>query len=124
MSSTTGVVGVGPGRSSAPEALRGVLRYEFLMQVRRRALWIGFLLLSAFLVVALFSGAVPYLEGLGAPHNDLMLSWAVLANAFFALGAGLFLADRIPRDRRIRVQELLVAGPTGPGTRLLGKYFG
>jgi hypothetical protein len=105
-------------------ALGGVARYEFLMQLRRRTLWIGFLLLSAVLLVAFFSGSVPYLQQLGAPHRDLMISWAFLANTFFALGAGLFLADRFPRDRRIRVQELLAAGPAGPGARLLGKYLG
>ena len=95
-------------------ALGGVARYEFLMQLRRRTLWIGFLLLSAVLVVAFFSGSVPYLQQLGAPHHDLMVAWAFLANTFFALGAGLFLADRFPRDRRIRVQELFAAGPAGP----------
>src|SRR5215831_6973357 len=94
------------------------------MQLRRRALWIGFLLLSVVLVVAYFSGSLSYLEGLGAPHRDLMIAWAFLANTFFALGAGLFLADRFPRDRRIRVQELLASGPMGPGARLLGKYLG
>src|SRR5262245_32219064 len=105
-------------------ALRGVMQYEFLMQLRRRSLWIGLLLLSAVVAIAFFSGALPYLEQLGAPHSDLMISWAVLGNAFFALGAGLFLADRFPRDRRTHVRELLVAAPVGPGARLFGKYVG
>jgi hypothetical protein len=105
-------------------ALGGVMRYEFLMQLRRRALWIGFLLLSVVLVVAYFSGSVSYLQRLGAPNRDLMIAWAFLANTFFTLGAGLFLADRFPRDRRIRVRELLASGPVGPGARLLGKYLG
>jgi hypothetical protein len=112
------------GHGSALGALGGVIRYEFLMQLRRRALWIGFLLLGAVLVVAYFSGSAPYLQQLGAPHHDLMIAWAFLASTFFTLGAGLFLADRFPRDRRIRVQELLATGPAGPGARLLGKYLG
>jgi hypothetical protein len=123
MTSAT-TAGMRSGRGSALGALGGVARYEFLMQLRRRTLWIGFLLLSAVLLVAFFSGSVPYLQQLGAPHRDLMISWAFLANTFFALGAGLFLADRFPRDRRIRVQELLATGPAGPGARLLGKYLG
>jgi hypothetical protein len=105
-------------------ALRGSVRYEFFMQIRRRSLWIGLLLLSAVLAIAFFSGAVPYLEQLGAPHSDLMISWATLANAFFTLGAGLFLADRFPRDQRTHVRELLISAPVGPGARLLGKYVG
>jgi hypothetical protein len=112
------------GNGLAIGALGGVIRYEFLMQLRRRALWIGFLLLSAVLLVAYFSGSVPYLQQLGAPHRDLIVAWAFLANTFFTLGAGLFLADRFPRDRRVRVQELLAAGPARPGARLLGKYLG
>jgi hypothetical protein len=112
------------GRGLVTGGLGGVIRYEFLMQLRRRALWIGFLLLSVVLVVAYFSGSLSYLERLGAPHRDLMIAWAFLANTCFALGAGLFLADRFPRDRRIRVHELLASGPVGSGVRLLGKYLG
>jgi ABC-2 type transport system permease protein len=124
MAGPTVALGARSGRDLAIGALGGVMRYEFLMQLRRRALWIGFLLLSSVLVVAFLSGSGPYLEQLGAPHRDLMIAWAVLANTFFALGAGLFLADRFPRDRRIRVQELLASGPAGPGALLLGKYLG
>ncbi len=112
---TSAVASVPFGHGLVMSALGGVARYEFMMQLRRRALWIGFLLLSAVLAVAFFSGSVPYLQQLGAPHRDLMIAWTFLANTFFALGAGLFLADRFPRDRRIRVQELLAAGPVGPG---------
>jgi hypothetical protein len=105
--------------------LGGVIRYEFLMQLRRRALWIGFLLLSIGIAIGFFSGTVPYLQQrLGAPHSDLMVALASPTSILFVLGAGLFLADRFPRDRRTRVQELLVAGPAGPGARLLGKYLG
>src|SRR5262245_15642086 len=124
MGMTSAVASAPCGRGSALGALRGVTRYEFLMQLRRRTLRIGFLMLSVVLLVAYFSGSVPYLQLLGAPHHDLMIAWAFLANTFFTLGAGLFLADRFPRDRRIRVQELLAAGPAGPGARLLGKYLG
>jgi ABC-2 type transport system permease protein len=124
MTGATVVAGVRSGRGVSWSALGGVIRYELLMQVRRGALWVGFLLLSAVLVVAFLSGSGPYLKQLGAPHRDLMIAWAVLANTFFALGAGLFLADRFPRDRRICVQELLASGPAGPGARLLGKYLG
>jgi ABC-2 type transport system permease protein len=121
---TGATAGARHGRGLATGALGGVIRYEFLMQLRRRALWVGFLLLSAVLAVAFLSGSFPSLERLGAPKRELMIAWAVLANTFFALGAGLFLADRFPRDRRIRVQELLASGPAGPGARLLGKYLG
>src|SRR5262249_29614503 len=112
------------GRRLATGALGGVIRCEILMQLRRRALWIGFLLLSAVLVVAYFSSAAPYLQQLGAPYRDLMIAWAPLATPFFGPGAASFRAAGSPRDRRIHVRELLAAGPAGPGTRLLGKYLG
>lgn len=40
------------------------------------------------------------------------------------LGYGLMLADRLARDRRLRVFELLESQPGGGWPRLLGKYLG
>ena len=41
-----------------------------------------------------------------------------------AIGAGLLLANRVPRDRSLRVEELLRVAPATGATRLFGKYLG
>jgi hypothetical protein len=41
-----------------------------------------------------------------------------------ALGAGLLLANRVPRDRALRVEELLRVAPASGASRLFGKYLG
>ena len=41
-----------------------------------------------------------------------------------AIGAGLLLANRVPRDRSLRVEELLRVAPVTRATLLFGKYLG
>lgn len=104
-------------------ALAGTLRYEFWMQARRKALWIGFALLSLF-VFRNFGDI--YLGG-NAHINGESLSityWASFLALFFPIGAGLLLADRFSRDRKTRVDELLWTAPASTLARLLGKYLG
>jgi ABC-type transport system involved in multi-copper enzyme maturation permease subunit len=100
----------------------GALRYEFAMQVRRKALWIGMLLLSLFVFRNLpnFYFAV---SDVSVAHNSVILWTSFVAN-FFPVGAGLLIADRYTRDLRLRVDETL---HTTPATRvgwLAGKYLG
>jgi ABC-2 type transport system permease protein len=102
-------------------AIRGVLRYEFLMQARRPALWIGTLLLSAFLFKN-FNGF--YLSRNLPTVYQSLGNWASFVARFFPIAAGLLLADRYTRDRGTRTDELLTTSPTSIGTRLFGKYVG
>ena len=81
----------------------GAARYEFRMQLRRRALWV---------VVGLFAPLA--LTGTYGPWKTmaedgryggwaLMLviaQWAVTIQAFMPIAFGVMLADRLPRDRR------------------------
>ena len=103
-------------------AFSGALRYEFSMQVRRRSLWIGFGLLSLFVFrnFGLFYFGNTFITN--APVA--LTSWASFLGLFFPIGAGLLIADRYARDRRLHVDELLTSAPTGHLTRLLGKYVG
>jgi hypothetical protein len=50
--------------------------------------------------------------------------WAHVVAKALPLGAGLLLADRVTRDRALRVDDLLTVTPAGLLVRLLGKYLG
>jgi ABC-2 type transport system permease protein len=103
-------------------AFVGAARYEFRMQVRRPAMWIVLAML-ALLTASLW----------GNPWNDtswflgrgaLLVEWSVRLNWFLPVGVGVLLADRLPRDRREKVDELFATLPASGGGRLLGKYVG
>jgi hypothetical protein len=102
-------------------ALGGATHYEFRMQLRRKSVWI-----------ATFMTSLIVFTGLRNPWNfphDTALSvvvaqWALVCNAFLPVVFGVLLADRLPRDRRLHLPELLDALPAPSGSRLAGKYFG
>ncbi len=106
----------------------GVLRYEFLMQIRRPALWLAFLLFALldFRIVAgqLVELHSPFLAG-GHPSTlQIAATVALLTNWLAPLGIGIMLADRLTRDRRTRVEEVLNSLPSALRLRVLGKYLG
>ncbi len=113
------------GSGAAFTALGGAIRYEFWMQARRYALWIGFALLCLLFLRNIH--ALIYTNGLRnefTSARDSVIQWATFIADFFPLGAGLLLADRFTRDRKTRVDELLDTTPAATLVRLLGKYFG
>lgn len=109
-------------RKETPSALGGALRYEFKMQIRRRALWITFLVFSLALLNLTGSPWTRWSEGLPVPH--LVANWSLAVQFFHPIAFGILLADRLPRDRRTKVQELLDTLPASLGSRFLGKYLG
>ena len=103
----------------------GALRYEFLMQIRRPALWLtflGFALLIARSVISELSDA--RFIALHLSTLQLAATITLLTNWLAPLGVGIFLADRLPRDRRTRVDELLNTLPGTLRMRILSKYLG
>lgn len=109
-------------RKETPSALWGALRYEFMMQLRRKALWITFLVFSLALLNLTGSPWTRWSEGLSVPH--LVANWSLAVQFFHPIAFGVLLADRLPRDRRTKVQELLDTLPASLGSRFLGKYLG
>jgi hypothetical protein len=103
--------------------IAGAVRYEFIMQLRRRALWIGYLLLGT-LMIAAFNAILSSTQSVPFAHVQTAVSWATTCNVILTLGAGLLLADRYRRDRATRTIELLRAAPAAASARLLGKYLG
>jgi ABC-2 type transport system permease protein len=107
--------------------LCGVIRYEFQMQLRRRAVWITVLLLSLLLVLLFTrlteaSSIVSMLDQF--PILTAVAYWAGITNYLLPLAAGCLLADRLVRDRRFKVAEIFTTMPAALSTRLLGKYLG
>ena len=81
--------------------IAGAVRYEFIMQLRRRALWIGYLLLGT-LMIAAFDAILSSTQRIPFAHVQTTVSWATACNFILTLGAGLLLADRYRRDRAKR----------------------
>ncbi len=106
-------------------AMGGVLRYEFRMQIRRLTLWLTYGFLALLIARSVASQLhSPYLASLHYSLLQLVATVALMTNLLAPLGVGIFLADRLPRDRRTRVDELLNTLPGTLRMRLLGKYLG
>ncbi len=101
-------------------AFTGALHYEFRMQIRRRSMWIAFIALG--LIFTQFHQ--PWNRPITTPASDAIVYWTGIVQTFLAVAAGLFLADRLQRDRYTRVDEVLKALPGGLSARLFGKYLG
>lgn len=104
----------------------GVLSYEFRMQFRRITLWITFLCFALFLSWRGFGGIF---HDLVTNRYNLQLlpsiaDWTFTINVFFPIAVGVLLADRLPRDRRTKVNELFTSMPGALSVRLVGKYLG
>lgn len=102
--------------------LWGAAIYEFRMQARRPAVWLVVLLASV-LVCAMtrepFSDA-----GLGLPAPVVVGRWAYALQSLVPASVGVLLADRLTRDDRLRVFDLLSSLPAPMERRLLGKCLG
>lgn len=105
----------------------GALVYEFRMQIRRRAVWITMILLILLVIMALrgFTGGYNTFLGINElPLQTVIANWTDIINAILPIGVGVLLADRLPRDRRMRVDELFTSMPGALSSRLVGKYIG
>jgi hypothetical protein len=115
----------------------GAARYEFRMQVRRKAMWVVMAFLGGFVFLLWYGIASDYLYGFYAHASDkggrmyvpasmseAIIHWIVLLATFLPVGVGLVLADRWVRDRQTRTDELFQTAPSALGARLFGKYLG
>lgn len=106
----------------ASGGLGGTVRYEFLMQARRPALWVTFALFALVFPILTWT---PWNPALGDnPTSFLVAAWSLAVQFVHPVAFGLLLADRLPRDRRTGAAELLETLPASPGRRYLGKYLG
>ncbi|MBA3823146.1 MAG: hypothetical protein H0X24_04465 [Ktedonobacterales bacterium] len=111
------------------QALSGAARYEFLMQIRRPSLWVGTLFFSPILFTftraTLDRPCFPTIEGCFhfAPI-EAVAYWAIISNLIVSIAVGLLMADRFPRDFRVKMDDALQAIPGTAATRVFAKYLG
>lgn len=101
----------------------GACRYEFRMQIQRLAMWVTFLGFAALVFAIAGQGNWTHWTG-DKSAFDSFANWTVIVNLFIPPALGILLADRLYRDRKLRVDELLNTTSGSIGARLLGKYFG
>jgi hypothetical protein len=115
-------------------AVAGSTLYEFRMQLKRKALWI---VMAPFVLwgVGLFPniyfqrpdappGPSPWVPPADMSTLEVVAGWALVLQSTVPIAVGIMLADRLARDRRMRVADLFEALPASPGGRLFGKYLG
>lgn len=105
----------------------GVAKYEFRMQIRRKAMWIAFLSLT--LLGSILGGpGATFFRLIDNPFHltllQLVAFWTSQVNSFMPIIFGIMLADRMARDRRTKVDELFLTTPGASSLRLAGKYVG
>ncbi len=105
-------------------AFWGATRYEFLMQARRPALWIGSFVVAALTALTILGTPTLPHDAQRASVVSAFAAIATLVMLFMPIAVGFLMTDRLTRDRRTRVDELLNTAPASLGARLLGKYSG
>ncbi|HVQ95401.1 MAG TPA: hypothetical protein VMU51_30510 [Mycobacteriales bacterium] len=112
--------GLGAGRAAV---LLGAARYELRMQLSKRSLWIASGLLGTLFLWEVLSLRRAESSPVGSTAQNVA-GYALSLNLYAGAIFGCLLADRLIRDRRLGVVELLDATPAGFRARLAGKYLG
>ena len=103
--------------------IAAICRYEFQMQLRKRALWVSVLVLSGAMILAQGERGPRY-TGADATAREVMGQWVTLLSLLIPVAFGVVLADRMVRDRRFGSAVLLDSLPVTSGRLLAGKYVG
>ena len=111
-------------RPAIRDALTGATLYEFKMQIRRKALWITFTLFGVALVLSGITLSPWSRQSEEIPLAHLVANWSLAVQFLHPIAVGVLLSDRLPRDHRTGVRELLETLPARAGGLFLGKYLG
>ncbi len=105
--------------------LWGIIRYEYKMQTRRRSMWLVFTAITLIMLVAMpgyWGDSRQNFQSMSLLQQVALVTWDLCWLP--VIGMGVFLADRFPRDKSCRVDELFESTVGTLNTRLLGKYLG
>ena len=104
----------------------GVFKYEYFMSIRRKSFLIILLLFTAFYVFLWLDVGSDVARD--SNFNQGLLSEAgqmiFFLNLFYPVIAGILAADRLVRDQKLGVQEILRSTGIKHTSYTLGKYFG
>ena len=103
--------------------LVGVIRHEFNMSVRRKGLWIAYLIVFGFFCLILVREGLDHMYSGGTPWQEAGET-VYLFNMLLPLIGGILAADRMQRDHRLGVRELQTSAPLSHTLYILGKYAG
>jgi hypothetical protein len=103
----------------------GSWRYEYRMQIRRPILWLVFLGV-AFLQERDMANSLQVAAQMAVHVTTFQIAafMTLITNWLPPLAVGILVADRLVRDRRTKVEELLCTLPGALEARLTGKYLG
>lgn len=99
----------------------GSIRYEYHMAIRRPAVWVGCALAAWLYAITLLGAGGRMIDG---STWQMAATSAAILNLFMPAIGGIAIADRLVRDRRLGVDELLRATPLLPGAYEMAKYLG
>lgn len=105
--------------------LWGVIRYECKMQARRRSMWLVFAGIALIMLIVMpgyWSGSTQSFRGMSLLQQVASVTWDLCWLP--VIGMGIFLADRFPREKSFRLDELFESTVGTLNTRLAGKYLG
>jgi len=103
--------------------LVGVIQHEFNMSVRRKGLWLAYLIIIIFFGLLIRDNGLADMYSDGTPWQEAG-GTVYLFNIFGPLIAGLLAADRMQRDHRLGIRELQTSTPLNNSIYTLGKYVG
>jgi ABC-2 type transport system permease protein len=125
MTLTNAVTRAHPQRPGLWPEFGAVLRYEFLMQIRRVTFWVIFAVGAIVPVIQFFNPQnFTHDANLAISQHSMIVIETTDIAGFVALATGLLLAGRVQRDHSLRVEEILKTAHPTPMTRLFGKYAG
>ncbi len=103
----------------------GVFRCEYGMSIRRWSLWVTFGILIALYLTSVIMPPKLF-DAVPAPGDILPFAGtaAYMLNLFMPVVGGILAADRLVRDQKIGVDELLRSTALRRWSYLLGKYLG
>jgi hypothetical protein len=102
----------------------GVLRYEYVMQIRRWGLWISSLVLVGLIYFFIAQNLSTQSKEVLASAWSVAINLVAPLNIFAPVAAGILVADRFPRDFRLSVNEVLNASLPSVRPLVVGKYLG
>lgn len=108
-------------RHQWPAKVLGAARYEYLMQVRRPAVW---LVVLALIGLRMLRPWPPLLSYSGTALHPLVGDLGINFMFLGPIGVGVVLADRGRRESQLGLRDLLGSAPAGPGPRWWGKAIG
>jgi len=83
--------------------LLGALNYEFRMQIRRRSVWITFISLGLLLTQFHI-----WNRPLTTLAEQAIIYWTGVVQTILAIAVGILLADRLPRDQRLKLEFIVL----------------